>query len=438
MNNKKDVEETEILPTYETIVGRTKKDLKEFGNKAIGYIGKHIVGTGEDAHLTTRVFLDLLRPHIMLLTGKRGTGKSYDAGIIAEEIAHLPDEYRKNVAAVFIDTMGIFWSMKNANSQQAKLLKEWDFKPQSLKNVKVYVPHKQVKEFEDAKIPVDGGISIAPYEFSPEEWRLAFDLSSTDAIGIALEKNVNEIAATGEPFSIDDLITKIKDDSESSKEAKDALENMLTVATQWGIFGTEGINVDDIIAPGQITVIDVSRFRATEAWSVRNFVVAIIARKIYNRRLIARKEEELAEISGEKTESGKEFPMVWLIIDEAHNFCPADAETVSSAPLKTISKQGREPGVSLVVITQMPNKIHQDVLSQCDIVLAHRLTSRDDLQALHSVAHAYHEKKLWQYINSLPRQAGTAAIIDDNLEKVFLVQIRPRLSWHAGGTAVVI
>jgi DNA helicase HerA-like ATPase len=249
---------------------------------------------------------------------------------------------------------------------------------------------------------------------------------------------VNEITAAEEQFSIEDLITKIKDDPESSEETKDALENMLTVAAQWGVFGTEGVNIDDIVAPGQVTVIDVSRFRATEAWSVRNFVVAIIARKIYNRRLVARKEEELAQISGEKMESGKGFPMVWLIIDEAHNFCPADSETVSSAPLRVISKQGREPGVSLVVITQMPNKVHQDILSQCDIVLAHRLTSRDDLQALHSVAHAYHEKKLWQYINSLPRQAGTAAIIDDNLEKVFLVQIRPRISWHAGGTAVVI
>jgi DNA helicase HerA-like ATPase len=438
MNDKKDAEETEILPTYETIVGRTKKDLKEFENKATGYLGKHIVGTGEDAHLTTKVFLDLLRPHVMLITGKRGTGKSYDAGIIAEEVEQLPEEYRKNIAIVFIDTMGIFWSMKNANRQQADLLKKWELRPRGLSNVKVYVPYEQVKEFEDAKIPIDGGISIAPYEFSAEEWRLAFNLSATDAIGISLEKNVNELAGTEEQFSIEDLITKIKDDSESSEETKDALENMLTVASQWGVFGIEGVNIDDIVAPGQITVIDVSRFRATEAWSVRNFVVAIIARKIYNRRLIARKEEELAQISGEKTESGKEFPMVWLIIDEAHNFCPADSETVSSAPLRVISKQGREPGVSLAVITQMPNKVHQDVLSQCDIVLAHRLTSRDDLQALHSVAHAYHEKKLWQYINSLPRQAGTAAIIDDNLEKVFLVQIRPRISWHAGGTAVVI
>jgi hypothetical protein len=158
--------------------------------------------------------------------------------------------------------------------------------------------------------------------------------------------------------------------------------------------------------------------------------------------LIARKEEEVAKMTGESKEqlgqSKKSFPMVWLIIDEAHNFAPADRRTVSTEPLTTIAKQGREPGVSLVVMTQMPSKVHQDILSQCDLVFSHRLTSRDDLEALHSVMQTYMAKELWNYINTLPRWPGAAIILDDNLEKVFTVQIRPRMSWHAGGTAALV
>jgi len=420
---------------YETIVGRLKEDKEKFGSSAVGYIGKHIVGTGEDAHLTTKVLLDLLRPHIILVTGKRGTGKSYAAGVMTEEIALLPEEFRKNLAVVMIDTMGIFWSMKKSNEQQPEVLKEWDVKPNGFSNVKVFVPFKQKQEYEKTGIPVDAGISILPYEFLASEWRLAFNLSATEPAGISLEKNVNELLQVNKNFAIDDLITKIRDDRETSDEVKAALDNMLTVASQWGVFGREGINIDDIVQPGQISVIDVSHLRATEAWSVRNFLVAILAKKMYHYRLLARKEEEIAKMEDREIEN--KYPMIWLIIDEAHNFCGTEL-SVSLNPLLTIAKQGREPGLSLVVITQMPNKIHQDILSQCDLVFSHRLTSKADLQALHAVMQTYMEKDIWKYINSLPRWVGSAIILDDNLEKVFSVQIRPRMSHHAGGTAALV
>ncbi|MHA1743361.1 MAG: ATP-binding protein [Candidatus Heimdallarchaeota archaeon] len=425
----------EALKTYVTVVGRSRDDLKKFGAKCAGYIGKHIVGTGEDTHLTTKVYIDLLRPHAILIAGKRGSGKSFTAGVIAEEIALLPEEFRENISVVMIDTMGIFWSMKKPNEQQLKLLKEWQLEPKGIDNLKVFVPFQQVEEFQEVGIPVDAGISILPYDFSAEEWRLAFNLPATEPAGIALEKNVNEMLEKGEQFTIDDLIAKIRDDRDTSTDVKNALENMLTVANQWGVFGTKGIDINDIVQPGQISVIDVSRLRATEAWSVRNFLVAIIARKIYQYRLMARKEEEIAKIEGEEVK--KKYPMVWLIIDEAHNFCGTEP-TVSQRPLLTIAKQGREPGVSLVVITQMPNKIHQDILSQCDLVFSHRLTSRDDLQALHSVYQVYMAEEIEKFINRLPRWPGSTIILDDNLEKVFTVQVRPRFSHHAGGTATIV
>ncbi len=422
---------------FETIAGRNKKDLEIYGNKSAGFIGKHIVGTGEDAHLTTKVFMDFMSPHIILITGKRGTGKSYISGVMAEEICRLPEDERKNIGVVFIDTMGIFWSMKNPNDQQSKLLNEWEMKPEGIDNVKVYVPYSQEDEFRKAGIPVDGGISIAPYEFSAEEWRLAFNLEPTDPAGVSLEKCINELSDSGEKFTIGDLISKINDDNETGDDVKNSLENMLTVAQQWGVFGTSGTDIDSIVNPGGISVVDVSHLRESEAWSVRNFIVAILSRKIYMRRLIARKEEEVAKMTG-SSRAEKSFPMVWIIIDEAHNFAPSDRRTVSTDPLTTIAKQGREPGVSLVVMTQMPNKVHQDILSQCDMVFSHRLTSKDDLQALHSVMQTYMEKDLWNYINSLPRWPGAAIILDDNLEKVFTVQIRPRMSWHAGSTASLV
>jgi DNA helicase HerA-like ATPase len=305
-----------------------------------------------------------------------------------------------------------------------------------MENVKVYAPMSQMQDFEASGIPVDYGVTIAPYEFTAEDWLLAFNLSRTSPVGVALEKNINQLFERGERFTIADMIAKVKDDSDTAEDVKNAAENLLTVANQWGVFGEEGHGVDDLIQPGQVSVMDVSRLRSSQAWSVRNLLVAIIARRIYQTRLIARKEEEIAKITGEPVKDKK--PLIWMVIDEAHNFIPSEQDTVSSEPLKVISKQGREPGVSLTVITQMPNKIHQDILSQTDVVFSYRLTSRDDLNALHSVMQTYHSDDLWKYISTLPRWPGAAIVLDDNLEKIFTVGIRPRLSWHAGGTAVVI
>ncbi len=421
---------------YETVVGRTKEDLEKLGIKASGYIGKHIVGTGEDAHLTTKVLIDLLKPHVILISGKRGTGKSYSAATIIEEILSLEKQYAEKIACVIFDPVGIYWSMKFPNEQQRGLLKEWQLEPKGFDNVKVYVPLELKEAYEKAGIPVDYTISISPREFSPEDWILAFNLERTSQEAITLEKNFNEMLTEKEDFDIDDFVTKIKDDKLVGQDVKNVLINFLEVAKTWGIFSKEGMKIEDIVKPSQASVIDLSRVKG-EAWGLRNLIAAWITRQIYRNRVLARKEEELSKI--EVRETKKTFPLTWLVFEEAHNFIPSDIKTVSTESVLTIAKQGREPGVSLIVITQMPNKIHQDVLSQCDLVISFRLTSRDDLEALHSVMQTYIQEELWKYIDRLPRgMIGSAILLDDNLEKIFTVNIRPRISWHSGATATII
>lgn len=419
---------------YETVVGRTKEDIEKLGIKASGYIGRHIVGTGEDAHLTTKVFIDLFKPHVILICGKRGGGKSYSAATIIEEILSLEKEYSEKIACVIFDPVGIYWSMKFPNEQQANLVREWNLEQKGFDNVKVYVPLELKEIYEKAGIPVDYTISISPKEFSPDDWALAFNLERTSQEAVGLERNFNELI-TEKDFDIDDFITKIKDDKMVGQEVKNVLINFLEVVKSWGIFSKEGMKIEDIVKANQASVIDLSRVKG-EAWGLRNLIAAWITRQTYRERVLARKEEELARV--ERREPKKVFPLTWIIAEEAHNFCPSDRTTVSTEALLTIAKQGREPGISLIVITQMPNKIHQDILSQSDIVISFRLTSKDDLDALHRVYQSYMPEELEKLINNLPRYIiGSAVILDDTREKVFSVTIRPRESHHAGGTAMV-
>jgi len=358
---------------------------------------------------------------------------SYSAGTILEEFSFLPEEYRNKMSFIVVDPVGIYWSMKYPNEQQKILLKEWQLEPKGLTNLKVLVPIGQLESYKNAGVPVDGTIALSLSDLTPEEILLAFKLDRLSEEGVALEKNFTKLQRDKDKFDLTDLIEEIRRDEETRKEVRDALVSLLSVANEWKLIVKEGTKIEEIAEPGKITVIDVSRMRSEE---LRNLLVALIAREIYRLRVLARKEEEKFKITGENPKFT--FPIVWMILEEAHNFIPSDKEVASSEPIKRIAKQGREPGVGLVVITQMPNKIHQEILSQTDIVISFRLTSRDDVQALHAVMQTYMQEELESYLNSLPRWSGAALILDDNLEKIFTVAIRPRVSWHSGGTAALV
>ncbi len=164
-------------------------------------------------------------------------------------------------------------------------------------------------------------------------------------------------------------------------------------------------------------------------------VIGLLSRKIFQDRLQARKSEEFQVMGG----SGKEtVPMVWIMIDEAHQFVGSDSVTAASEPLLTLIKEGREPGISLLLITQIPNKLHPDALAQSDVVISHHLTSEADMKALRGIMQTYAMKDIEEYMASLPRKKGVALVLDDNSERIYTIQIRPRLSWHAGGSPMAI
>jgi len=58
------------------------------------------------------------------------------------------------------------------------------------------------------------------------------------------------------------------------------------------------------------------------------------------------------------------YPVV-VIVEEAHRFAPPTKSTLAHSIINRIAAEGRKFGVYLIVITQRPSKIDQDILSQC-------------------------------------------------------------------------
>ena len=148
--------------TYDVIIGRDENQSKELGNKGLIFLGKQYVKMGQFSSLSNRIMLDVATSHIILISGKKGSGKSYSLSVMAEEMSSLPEDIRKNLAILMIDTMGIFWSMKYPNSRQEDELREWNLKPQGL-NVNVYTPIGKFKVV--VGLEVSRKISYSSFEF---------------------------------------------------------------------------------------------------------------------------------------------------------------------------------------------------------------------------------------------------------------------------------
>jgi len=74
---------------------------------------------------------------------------------------------------------------------------------------------------------------------------------------------------------------------------------------------------------------------------------------------------------------GKRQPLL-MVIDEAHRFLPAGADSAASRACQRIAKEGRKYGVGIMVVTQRPSDIDASILSQCGTMIALRVTNGTD------------------------------------------------------------
>jgi hypothetical protein len=107
-------------------------------------------------------------------------------------------------------------------------------------------------------------------------------------------------------------------------------------------------------------------------------------------------------------------------------------KTPATDSLIQLLREGRQPGISMVLATQQPGVIHRDVMTQSDIVISHRLTNKDDITALNTMMQTYMLEGISKTMNSLPSLKGSAILLDDNSERLYPIRIRPRFTWHGG------
>lgn len=321
-------------------------------------LGRYRALDGSDG---TKLYLDLDTPHSMLVVGKRGYGKSYTLGVIAEELARA-----RGVAPTILDPMGVFTTLSAGS--------------------------------EDDAVPatVLDSPTVAPDSLDPKSWCGLVGLSPECAAGSLVWK------AAQEESSLDAMKANVQDTSTRVQNKRIAC-NHLRLAESWDIFEKNGIDAHSLAAD-KITVLDVSPLDSAPM----NAVCRGVAEALYRARI-----------------EGDISRLPWLLVDEAHTFF----EGVGSNAIKRVLRRGRTPGVSLVLATQRPSAIPEVGISQSDILISHRLTAQDDVEALRATQPTYMQTSLEE---RMPTEPGEVAIVDDSTETVHAAQIRTRDTPHGG------
>lgn len=382
---------------------------------------------GEELEEDKDVYIDAEGARSILACGKRGTGKSYTLGNVVEEI-HTETS---DIIPLVIDPMGIYWTMTEENEEQRDLLWDWGMSTERF-DINLLVPgepqdrfdREVLRELERRGVDVNP-LLLNPSDLSPDGWCDLFDLNINKPMGIALYRAVRELNESGDRFNLDDIISKVEMDGNAGERTREALLNRLEMATSWDIFAERYQDIWETFDKNRINVLDLSVVEPGK-YGLRNLIVDVLGKELFSRRQDARRREGLS--------LGVDLPKVWLFIDEAHNFVPSGGSSLAKDTIIRWVKEGRQPGLSIVVASQQPSAIASDVLSQCDAILCHKITTREDIKSLNKLSQDYMSGELKTYVRQIDN-VGEAVYVDDEEETVQMVKIRPRKSMHGGGEA---
>lgn len=325
----------------------------------VGHLGHY---RALDGSAGAPLYLDLDGPHAALVVGKRGYGKSYTLGVLAEALAQA-----SGVAPILIDPMGVFDTLA-------------------------------VSPNDEIPTTVLDRPAIDPSTLDPRSWCALVGLDPESGAGGLLWRAAQERAT----------LEAMRDHIESADAPRSdvrAAINHLDLAASWGVFESGGITAKDICGP-EVTVIGVSGMDDAPM----NTICRGIAETLYRARVTA---------------SVDRLP--WLVVDEAHTFF----DGVAGPALEAILTRGRAPGVSFVAATQRPSSVPAVGISQSDIVLSHRLTSRPDLEALERARPTYMNATIEE---RMPDAPGDVIVIDDATETTHAGRIRERETPHGGAS----
>ncbi|HEY9698750.1 MAG TPA: ATP-binding protein [Trichocoleus sp.] len=381
----------------------SKKQPEEVGS---AYIGSLLLREPGAVPIALDV-KELVSTHMAILAGT-GSGKSYTAGVLVEELL-LPH----NRAAVLIfDPHGEYGTLADMRGHPAFQAEDG------------YAPKVKVLSPDDVRIRIS---SLDYYDI------LTLLPEMSDRQQSILNKAfliVKKHKYGDYRWGVSDLIAAVfeadrtQDDEGNEKvgSSAPAIEWKLEKLARSRYFDTmDHLSPRDLFEPGQVTVLQMNEISQEE----QQVICAAVLRQANQARMNTQK-----ELITPDDENYLPYP-VFILVEEAHRYAPSHEPSRCKMILRTILSEGRKFGLGVGLITQRPGKLDSDVLSQCMSQFIMRIVNPVDQDSLKYGVEAAGRDLL----KELPALTKGQVIISGNcVNTPVLCQVRKRITTHGGET----
>jgi len=350
---------------------------------------------------------ELVSTHMAILAGT-GSGKSYTAGVLVEELL-LPH----NRAAVLIfDPHGEYNTLGEMQGHEA-FESEDGYSP----TVKILTP-------DDIRIRVSSLDYADILTLLPE---MSDRQQSILNKGYAL---VRKHRSGDYRWNVNDLIAAVYEADTQTDEEGNEKAGSSAPALEWKLerlarspyfHPFQHLAPKDLFEPGQVTVLQMNEISQEE----QQVICAAVLRQANNARMDSLKERITPD-----DENYLPYP-IFILLEEAHRFAPAHEPSRCKAVIRTILSEGRKFGLGVGLITQRPGKLDSDVLSQCMSQFIMRIVNPVDQESLKYGVEAA-GRDLLKELPALTK--GQIIISGACVNTPVLCKVRTRLTKHGGET----
>jgi len=357
-------------------------------------------------HLITReevnVALDPngFRRHVAVIA-QTGAGKSYLVGLMLENLLPL------GATVIVLDPNSDYVMMRRDREGQPTKIAE---------DIVVYrPPGLRGRRFSDEEM---GGAEPYTIDFSTLTDSEVFEVAGISDrwvhIRSAVADALKRLHGIYGPQQLLDILdqTAVQEVDRAKKEAASKAATYIKRLLKYNIWGHRDIPLDDLVKPKHLSVIDLAGLQ-------RNVTEYIV-------------QKTLEDVWSLALTGSLRFP-VFVVLEEAHNFAPGPGVSTSGGGslriIERIAAEGRKFGIFLVVVTQRPNKISSNVLSQCNSQIIMRLTNPEDMSAVRRSSEGLSE----DLFNDLPGLNKGEAVVVGELTKVpTMIKVSGRTSGEGG------